>query len=139
MLVNACTCSLNNEPNQEADRDPKGLSERDSFLCEQSQYHKTAAKVIPASMKLTIYLCPNSRLVNFKYLERYSTFLSPFIFGSSCKQRVNIRGKVAVGKNMKLTMLLHQFSCVSFMLSQERNQNPLLCILQTIISTIYIK
>ena len=34
MLVNAR--SSNHEPNQEADRDPKRLSERDSFLCEQA-------------------------------------------------------------------------------------------------------
>ena len=34
MLVNAR--SSNHEPNQEADRDPKRLSERDLFLCEQA-------------------------------------------------------------------------------------------------------
>ena len=34
MLVNAR--SSNHEPNQEADRDPKRLSERDSLLCEQA-------------------------------------------------------------------------------------------------------
>ena len=38
MLVNARTCSSNHEPNQEADRDPKRLPERDSFLCEQALY-----------------------------------------------------------------------------------------------------
>ena len=36
MLVNAH--SSNHEPNQEADRNPKWLSERDSFLCEQAHY-----------------------------------------------------------------------------------------------------
>ena len=35
MLVNAR--SSNHDPNHEADRDPKRLSERDSFLCEQAQ------------------------------------------------------------------------------------------------------
>ena len=34
VLVNAR--SSNHEPNQEADRDPKRLSERNSFLCEQA-------------------------------------------------------------------------------------------------------
>ena len=34
MHVNAR--SSNHEPNQEADRNPKRLSERDSFLCEQA-------------------------------------------------------------------------------------------------------
>ena len=34
MLVNAR--SSNHEPNQEADRDPKRLSERDLLLCEQA-------------------------------------------------------------------------------------------------------
>ena len=34
MLVN--THSSNQEPNQEADRDPIWLSERDSLLCEQA-------------------------------------------------------------------------------------------------------
>ena len=34
MLVNAR--SSNHRPNQEVDRDPKRLSERDSFLCEQA-------------------------------------------------------------------------------------------------------
>ena len=37
MLVNAH--SSNHEPNQEADRDPKRLSEHDSFLCEQAHCH----------------------------------------------------------------------------------------------------
>ena len=36
MLVDAH--SSNHEPNQEADRDQKWLSERDSFLCEQAHY-----------------------------------------------------------------------------------------------------
>ena len=36
MLVNAH--SSNHEPNQEADRNPKQLSERDSFLCNQALY-----------------------------------------------------------------------------------------------------
>ena len=36
MLVNAR--SSNHEPNQEAGRDPKRLSQRDLFLCEQAQY-----------------------------------------------------------------------------------------------------
>ena len=35
MHVNAR--SVNHGPNHEADRDPKRLSERDSFLCEHSQ------------------------------------------------------------------------------------------------------
>ena len=39
MLVNAR--SSNHEPNQEADRDAKRLSERDSFLCEQALYWST--------------------------------------------------------------------------------------------------
>ena len=34
VLVNAH--NSNHKPNQEADRDPKRLSERDSFLCEQA-------------------------------------------------------------------------------------------------------
>ena len=39
-VCDACerTCSSNHEPNQEADRDPKRLSEGDSFLCEQALY-----------------------------------------------------------------------------------------------------
>ena len=37
-LVNTHTCSSNHEPNHEADRDPKRLSERDSFLCEQAHW-----------------------------------------------------------------------------------------------------
>ena len=37
MLVNAQ--SSNHEPNQEADRDPKRLSERDSLVCEQAHYN----------------------------------------------------------------------------------------------------
>ena len=36
MHVNAH--SSNHEPNQEADRDPKWLSECGSFLCEQAHY-----------------------------------------------------------------------------------------------------
>ena len=38
MHVNAH--SSNHKSNQEADRDPKRLSERDLFLCEQAHYNK---------------------------------------------------------------------------------------------------
>ena len=63
MLVNAY--SSNHEPNQEADRDPKRLSEHDSFLCEQA--HSRGAARFCLTRGGTVLLGNNFQLFKKKF------------------------------------------------------------------------
>ena len=78
MHVNAR--SSNHEPNQEADRDPKRLSERDSILCEQAlcSVEKQKGAIALLALRRTFMNSVNAFLVIIQRYMHFMTFLFSF-------------------------------------------------------------